>query len=110
MPKKRCIFFPLTNSTVQNNHRTLIIGHLVRMRFVPQGRHPYKNADVRSSTLMHFSAFSQILFFYMVHNKWYYFVFKSDCKKSGPEKETGSSVWFYVFNYFLIKLHKTDLK
>lgn len=75
------------------------------MRFVPQGWHPFKNAIVRSSTLMHFSAFLKS--FYMVHDKLYYFVFKL-IARSGPEKLVQVLV-FNVFNYFLIKLHKKKI-
>lgn len=75
------------------------------MRFVPQGWHPFKNAVVRSSTLMHFSAFLKS--FYMVHDKLYYFVFRL-IAKSGPEKLVQVLVFMFLI-IFLIKLHKTGL-
>lgn len=52
------------------------------MWFIPQGWHPIKRQ------LFHFNALlsvAQILFFYMVHDKLYFFVFKS-IAKSGPGK------------------------
>ncbi len=63
----------------------------------------FKNAVVRSSTLMHFSA--SLKSFYMVHDKLCYFLFKL-IAKSGPEKLVQVLFFFNVFNYFLIKLHK----
>lgn len=41
----------------------------------------------------------------MVHDKLYYFVFKLIAKKFGPENLV-QVFGVYVFNYFLIKLHK----
>lgn len=54
------------------------------MWFAPRGWHPVK----RQMFKFHFNALlsvAQILFFFMVHDKLYYFVFKS-IAKSGPGK------------------------
>ncbi len=92
--KKTAVFFknkfsfPLTKSTVYINHRRFGENEVRTTRMAS-----FKNAVVRSSTLMHFSAFLKS--FYMVHDKLYYFVFKLIAKKW--TREIGSSVWFLCF-------------